>query len=291
MKTSLLIFFAFTFLFTSAQNHISDSLIEKQDFKMTSLVEDTLWVMDSSEFYSTYNNSFQLMENYKVLNRDKNGNPLTGIARKRIPYLNFQDNYLDSITYFNNTNQVQVKKRLGWNILEQKWMDNIYFLIDNKRRLLEAYSKHWDVVGNIYGEHGTRRTYTYDTSFTSQITDRYLPEDNSWVHLKQYTAFNRDTNNIAISLTQTWDDGDQQWVNELKQVRHVFDDIRTTDLYNYVWDIEQQEWINSEYHHYVHNEQSGIDSSSVYLWNAQQNVWEKSRMSIYKLNHYHPTKL
>lgn len=284
MKTSLLLTsLIFAFLFTCAQNQISDSLTVNQTLKQNRFIEDTLWVIDSSKFYSSINNNLQLTGNYKVLSRDKNGNPLTGISRRKIQYYNFQNYYFDSVTYF-STNQVKVKKRLGWNILEQKWMDNKYSLYDNKGRILETYSKNWNVWENVYGDNGTKRLYSYDTAFTKEITDLYLPENNRWIHLKQYFAFKKDTNNVVKTLSQIWDENSEHWVNELKQERHIIDDLNISDLYNYVWDNEQQIWVNYEFHHSVHYEQSGIDSIFVYLWNTQQNVWEKSRLSTIKLN-------
>ncbi len=256
-----------------------------QTVKETNIYEDTLWVMDSSYAFKSYYGEMKLKEKYKVLSRDELGNKLTAIGiSKRNFWDPFENAYLDSITYFDGTEDVQYEKTYIWNNINEKWMDSQFHLFNENQRLIEYYHKTWIAHENQY-MYGYKANYEFEFDLLRSILrHKFLSESEGWetTHKAVYLKYGSGVDSTV--LFYVWDTLNEQWKNRYKNKLFYDDGLQLIDIYYYNWDSTSSVWLKNERKQNVYNDNDQKDSSIFFQWDSIHSNWIPERKYTYKYN-------
>lgn len=291
MKTtllSILCILAFQYGIAQNQNSIQAPTDTLLIVKETNLFQDTLWVMDSSQTYYALDWELYLSGDYKVLTRDDQGNKLTAINRLKDRYTGlFENNMLDSVTYFGEGDEVKSLKTYGWNVLDRRWMDNLYQLYDDNHKLLDSYDKSWNRSQFEYGT-GNRTTNEYENELLISSVRSTLPSGSVvWEPTEKTTHIINESGLDSIRLLQKWNKDTEQWVIGFKYETYYIDSLNTIDYYDYIWDSTASHWLPANFTHQVSSENGLRDTTESYKWDSIGNNWKIYYQSAVLLNESH----
>ncbi len=280
----LLFLTGFQPVFGQSQMTIPSFTDSIQTLKERNFYQDTLWVMDSGYFYYSIGYDLQLTGIYKVLTRDSRGNKLTGLSTGNRIWGYFENTSLDSVVYFEGTNDVHYSKTYAWNSEDQKWMDNQYRLYDEDSNLIEYYDKGWNLYENKYGT-GTRSVRQFENGLlTSVIYYHYLPESGFWEPdekgMYNYNEYGKDT----LNLIQRWHSGTETWINEYKIRTYYNEKMNPGDLIWSEWDTLSQNWVYQGGAHYFYNEDNLLNLIVYEAYNEQENQWRFYGKTVFSYN-------
>ncbi|PIQ26556.1 MAG: hypothetical protein COW63_17145 [Bacteroidetes bacterium CG18_big_fil_WC_8_21_14_2_50_41_14] len=288
MKTTIISLICFiTFQSGIAQNENAKQVTidTLRIVKEKNYYQDTLWVMDSSQTYYSLDWELYLSGNYKVETRDDQGNKLTAIKRIKDRYSELFENYsFDSVTYFGGSDKVKSLKTYGWNVLDSKWMDNVFQLYDENQQWLDSYDKSWNRSQFEYGT-GHRTTNEYENeALVLSVKSTLSPRSEVWEPNERTIHILNESGMDSISLHQNWNMDTEQWDNYYKYESHYIDSLNTIDYYGYIWDSTASYWLPVNFTHQVSSENGLRDTTEVYKWDSIGNYWKMSFKSIALFN-------
>jgi len=283
-KLILVLVFQFVYQAFYAQN-VNTELILPDSLKLQEMnfFEDTLWVMDSSHTYHFDYDVLRVTSTYTIKSRDEMGNKLTAL-RKRLNFLQqtHENHELDSVFYYAGTGELHSIKTLGWNSLDEVWMDNRYRLIGPNGDLLESYSKGWSAYDNQYYS-GSRLLNIFEDDLISIIEyQQYVPENDGWLPTRKTEYLYDDFGNISLSFTTVWNNETALWENQKKSVRQFDELSNITDVYEYSWNADSSVWDSAGHIQYSYNVDQQIDTLLIYNWSQEENKFIYDRLSTYK---------
>ncbi len=246
-KLILVLVFQFIYQAFYAQN-VNTELILPDSIKLQerNFFEDTLWVMDSSHTYHlNYGNygAWEMTSTYTIKSRDEMGNKLTAL-RKQLNFSQqtYENSELDSVFYYAGTGELHRIKTLGWNSLDEVWMDNRFILNSPNGKFLESYSKGWNTRDNQYSS-GSRLLNIFEGDMISIVEyQHYVPENDGWLPTRKTEYVYDDFGNISLSITTVWNNEAALWENQKKSVREYDELSNITDVYEYSWNADSSAW-------------------------------------------------
>jgi len=243
-KLILVLVFQFIYQAFYAQN-VNTELILPDSLKLQEMnfFEDTLWVMDSSHTYHYDYDVLRLTSTYTITSRDEMGNK-TSALRKQLNFSQqtYENSELDSVFYYAGTGELHRIKTLGWNSLDEVWMDNRFILNSPNGKFLESYSKGWNTRDNQYSS-GSRLLNIFEGDMISIVEyQHYVPENDGWLPTRKTEYVYDDFGNISLSITTVWNNEAALWENQKKSVREYDELSNITDVYEYSWNADSSAW-------------------------------------------------
>lgn len=247
--------------------------------------QDTLWVMDSSNSFQLISGELEFVGNYIVLTRDGLGNKLIGIGKYKYNLSEpLEKLSLDSMFYFNGTNDVEYSKSFSWNSNDDKWMKHMYSLFDEDGNILEHYVKNWNNYLNEY-TYGSQSIAEYeDTLLIISTRNNYNPETDDWAHYAKNEFFYNDAGLDTLQIVSSWDTIHQKWMNQLKYQYLLTEDGNINELLGYTWNEDLGIWIFSYKQIFKMNNQGLTDTTLLLTWDTLQNNWVPQFRNSYFYN-------
>ncbi len=228
-------------------------------------------VLDSADHFISSGADWEFESRYRVLTRDKYGQPLTG-ASEFFKNGNWFNKYRDFYAYLKNGYRDTYLKQV-WNSQQQSWEDCFYVKYCGTG-YSELFDKTWNYEDNKFMD-GIRNTYALNDE---DLQEQYLRQNwdtvgESWQsHFRYFYTYNQNGDPDTI-IKQIWQGESKGWLNNRRDVNNYLNPGRLSQKMIQYWVPGKGWWDRYKVTNYYNNK-GYLVSAITMEWNSGNSRWE-----------------